>query len=94
MSTRTKVSKRSIIASIVVDGVILAANATVGVLCITGRKNTSDSDKQFALGLAAGANLACASTVDILLLGNDINRLIKHNKAEKASKNSEAVETK
>lgn len=89
MTTRTKISKGSIIASIVVDGVLLAANTTVGVLCITGRKNTSDLDRQFALGLAAGANLACASSVDLLFLGEDINRLIKYNKAEKAAKAAE-----
>lgn len=78
---RTKVSKKAIVGSIVVDSLLMAGNATVATMLIV-KRDAFPQQKQFVAGALAGCNIV-ASLIDVALLGNDINKLIVYNKAEK-----------
>lgn len=86
---RTKVSKKVIVGSIVVDSLLMAGNATVATMLIVKHDAFSAEDR-FVAGVLAGSN-AVATLVDAAMLCNDINKLIVYNKAKKEAK---AVETK
>lgn len=86
---RTKVSKKAIVGSIVVDSLLMAGNATVATMLIV-KRDAFPAEKKFVAGALAGSNVV-ASLIDVALLGNDINKLVAYNKAEKEAK---VVETK